>query len=158
MTRELPRIDRTLLFLQGVGAAGLAIAWAGSSASQGWPGVAIAVAGLAGILGTWAFRSLGASFRIAPTPRAGASLVRSGIYRWVRHPMYVSVALVAVAAGLARPSFAVITIAILNIALYVAKARYEERLLVRHYQEYAGYRHHMTRSLFSRGQKSEGKP
>lgn len=158
MTRGLPRADRTLLFLQGVGAVGLALAWTGSSASHGWPGVAIAVAGLAAILGVWAFRSLGASFRIAPTPREGASLVRSGIYRWVRHPMYVSVALVAVAAGLARPSVEVITLAFLNIALYVAKARYEERLLVRHYAEYAGYRDHTARSMFSRGPRSEGKP
>ena len=38
------------------------------------------------------------NFNIRPTPKPGARLVRSGPYRWLRHPMYSSLLLAGMAA------------------------------------------------------------
>jgi protein-S-isoprenylcysteine O-methyltransferase Ste14 len=116
----------------------------------------LAAASLA--LAGWAFVSLGASFRVAPTPLPGARLVRTGIYRWVRHPMYVSVMLATAAAVVARPSVPVMIVAGMNALLYLAKTRYEERALDAHYAEYAGYRRQTLGLPFTRRRKPEREP
>src|SRR5512134_3536099 len=41
------------------------------------------------------------NFNIRPEPKAGGRLVTSGIYRWIRHPMYGAVLLALLAATLA---------------------------------------------------------
>ena len=87
-----------------------------------------------------AFRSLGSSFRVAPAPKEKASLVTSGIYRTLRHPMYTAIASLASGTFLLRPSWEVAGAAVALVIFYVLKARYEEQLLADHYPEYRNYK------------------
>lgn len=154
---NLPATDRILLVAQGLGGLALVascLIWP----APGWPRLAAGLAAASLAIAGWAFVSLGTSFRIAPTPRPGARLVRTGIYRWFRHPMYVSVMLATAAAFLARPSAPVAIVAGLNAVLYLVKARYEERVLDGHYPEYAGYRRRTLGLPFARRQGSQRKP
>ncbi len=76
---------------------------------------------------------------VLPEPRAGGELVTHGIYRIVRHPMYLAVLLCALAAGLAYQSPAKWALAALLAAVLALKIRREERLLRRRFDGYAAY-------------------
>lgn len=86
----------------------------------------------------WTGRSLGSSLTPMPEPN-GAGLVGSGLYRWVRHPMYSGLVViclgVAVGAGVLWCYVAVVLLA----AFFRVKARVEERYLVGAYPGYAEY-------------------
>ena len=85
------------------------------------------------------------NFNIRPTPRREGTLVTSGPYRWIRHPMYTSVLLGA--AGAAWMSHQVLD-AVLWLglmAVLVVKAGLEERALVLRFPSYQAYRLRTTR-------------
>jgi protein-S-isoprenylcysteine O-methyltransferase Ste14 len=136
---RIPRWGPWLVTGQGIGAIALILAWWRFPA-EGWPLAALGAIALGGTVAGAAFLALGSAFRVGPTPRPGARLVRSGIYRWLRHPMYVGAQLVVAAAAISRPSMPVLVVASLNFAWYFLKARYEERLLAAHYADYDHYR------------------
>jgi protein-S-isoprenylcysteine O-methyltransferase Ste14 len=83
-----------------------------------------------------AFRDLGRAISISPEPKIGATLVRTGVYGFLRHPMYTSVVLIAVGMLWVRPSPRVLGTAALVVAFYLLKARYEEARLRARYPEY----------------------
>ena len=140
MTTASPRFETFLLAAQSLGGLGLGAAWLLSGSTSGWPLVALALLIAGGLLAVAAFVALSGSFRVVPSPHADATLVRTGIYRWLRHPMYVAVLLVLAAAACSRPSAWVLLIVGLNFVLYLGKARYEESVLMDHYEGYADYR------------------
>lgn len=80
---------------------------------------------------------------ITPTPNARAGLVETGMYRYVRHPIYTGVLLGAVGAALAHGHFAVMLVALVMIGFFTYKSKYEESLLRAAYPQYADY---MTRT------------
>lgn len=137
-------VDRVLLLTQ----AALAVALVGAVALTPDPALRSAgrttLAAIAGTLalgvGLAALVSMRSSFRIVPTPRHDATLIQHGIYRRLRHPMYTSVLLLLTAISLHQPSAAVLLVAGINVVFYLAKARYEESLLLAHYPGYAQYR------------------
>jgi len=104
-----------------------------------WAGTALTIAGLG--LTTWARAALGANWSGTVSVKAGHQLVRTGPYRWIRHPMYggVLVALLgtALAFGLAH-DVAGLLIAVLALTY---KLRIEERWMARAFgNDYAAYR------------------
>ena len=72
-------------------------------------------------------------------PRAGAPLVTRGLYRHVRHPMYVGEALIAVGAPLTLGCRVVLWLAAPALLVLFARAWLEEEALVRTFPEYARY-------------------
>ena len=92
------------------------------------------------LLGAVALLQMRNSFRVKPTPRPDATLVREGIYRHLRHPMYSAVLGICAAITLHHRTVAVLAMALLNLVFYVLKARYEEGRLDAHYASYAAYR------------------
>jgi protein-S-isoprenylcysteine O-methyltransferase Ste14 len=93
------------------------------------------------ILGLWTLSANHpGNFNIRPEPKAHGHLVTSGPYRWVRHPMYGSVLLLAAGASawLLNLTGAVLWLALLGVL--IAKAHLEELWLVQRYPEYALYR------------------
>ena len=82
-----------------------------------------------------------------PQPRADAHLITDGPYRYVRHPMYVTVLLGAAgwalcAGGLVRALIVLALLLVLN-----GKAALEERLLLARWPGYAAYRERTRRFL-----------
>lgn len=77
---------------------------------------------------------------IMPEPRAGASLVTHGIYRFVRHPMYLAVLLCTAGACLAYGSSWKWAGAGALACVLLLKARREESMLLQRYPSYAQYR------------------
>lgn len=104
--------------------------------------VALAALLAAGALAGAAAISLRKTFGVHPRPRPGGFLVRSGVYTYLRHPMYLSVLLVCLALLLRWPSIPLALATVANVVFYFAKARYEERLLTAHYPDYSDYRAH----------------
>jgi len=107
---------------------------------------AVVVAGLAlhavsVLLAVWARRHLGRNWSGAITAKEQHQLVRTGPYRWLRHPIYT--AMLGMLAGTAVVSgemHALIAMAILIIA-YWRKIRLEERQLLKIFgTEYETYR------------------
>jgi protein-S-isoprenylcysteine O-methyltransferase Ste14 len=81
-----------------------------------------------------------AMVNISPEPNAELQLVEIGLYRWIRHPIYLGVILVAVGATLAHGHWIAFTLAILIVLLFTYKSGFEERWLMRVYSNYADYR------------------
>jgi Phospholipid methyltransferase len=83
--------------------------------------------------------SLGSSFTPLPRPRARTHLRQSGIFRFVRHPVYGGVILIALGWSLAEAPLGLLATALLAL-LFDLKARREEAWLSERFPEYAAYR------------------
>ncbi|HEY8192808.1 MAG TPA: isoprenylcysteine carboxylmethyltransferase family protein [Gaiellaceae bacterium] len=95
---------------------------------------------LAGIgLVVWAGRTMGRSLTPFPTPPAHGRLVRSGPFRYVRHPIYVGGVLVFGGLSLVFSAWGLVLTGVLAV-FWIAKARHEERLLLERFPDYAEYR------------------
>ena len=101
-------------------------------------GVVLCLASM--LVATWAFRSLGAAFRVAPQPRPGSRLATHGVYRVLRHPMYTAVCGVALGVFLLRPTWILAAMAVVMASFYLVKAHHEEQLLKSRYGQYEEYR------------------
>jgi protein-S-isoprenylcysteine O-methyltransferase Ste14 len=107
----------------------------------GAPAGAWALAAGAVMLGAWALScNRPGNFNVRPAPRAGGRLVRSGPYRWIRHPMYTSVMAGGAACVWAAPSAWTALALALLVADLVIKATLEERWMLLEHPDYAGYR------------------
>lgn len=85
------------------------------------------------------------NFRILPEPKIGGRLVVTGPYRWVRHPMYSTLMLVALGGVLnSLHSLNVLGMAWMVVTLWV-KARREERLMAQTHTAYDRYQQTVAR-------------
>ncbi len=80
------------------------------------------------------------NFNIRPEPKAQGQLVQTGPYRWVRHPMYGAVLLLAAGASAWLMTLVGWVLWLDLLGVLLAKAFLEERWLLRRYAEYAEYR------------------
>ena len=95
--------------------------------------------GLAGTI------SLGRNLTPFPKPPAGTRLVTSGIYGFIRHPLYTAVFSAAVGWALVWRSWPALAAALALAPFFDAKARREERWLRQQFPEYAGYEQRVRR-------------
>lgn len=87
------------------------------------------------------------SLRISPIPKSNAPLISSGIYRYVRHPMYLGVILIGFGmAGYADSVLGWIAEMLLILELNI-KARFEDALLCEIHPESVHYQLHVSRLL-----------
>lgn len=96
---------------------------------------------LAIVIFTFAAQALRPSLRINPIPKPGAPLITDGIYKYMRHPMYFSVMVIATALFMQKVNLITFLIWIALGTNMRIKARYEDVLLqeihtsAKHYQE-----------------------
>ena len=100
-------------------------------------GAGLFVAG--GALGIAGVRALGANRSPYPQPLAQAQLVRTGVYRRARHPLYGSLVLASLGWALLWQSGATLLVTPLLTAMLLAKSRREEMWLRQKFPEYAAY-------------------
>ena len=96
--------------------------WLAGAGVHGWPviaGLVIIWAGLA--VRIWAVGTLGRAFRTTVEVGQGQAVVTRGPYRWVRHPSYTGLLLIAAGFGLAFSTWPGL---ILCIVLPAAALRY----------------------------------
>jgi protein-S-isoprenylcysteine O-methyltransferase Ste14 len=101
--------------------------------------VTIAIQACAAALMIWARFAFGIrSFHGAANPTAGG-LVRSGPYKYIRHPIYAGILYFLWAGIAAHPSPANAAVGLLASLMSAVRMGAEEKLLVRTYPEYREY-------------------
>jgi len=105
--------------------------WHGVGIAICAPGLAIIVAGLV---------AMGRVMQVSPAPKADGHLVTRGIYGWLRHPMSTGILFIVVGLVVRTPALAAAIVGAALAALLLAKARFEESLLLARYPGYADYR------------------
>jgi len=106
-------------------------------------GVAVMAAGVA--LALAGYRSLGTSHSPGTTPIVGAGLVSSGVYGYLRHPIYAGWCLGAFGFALTFGSWLGVGVAVALVVFYDLRTREEEKFLLRQYDGYAAYRERVKR-------------
>ena len=125
---------------------GAAEVWSGP-----WGQIASAVGAALGIVGGLAASAgalgLGRNLSPWPGPRDDSQLVRSGAYKFVRHPIYSGLILGAFGWALFINGALTLLYALLLALLLDRKTRYEERLLRNRFEMYASYAREVARFI-----------
>ena len=117
---------------------------------RGWPawafpdGWLVSAAGIVLIAGGAALAIAGVlkhgpAVSALPYPREGGTLLHTGPYRFVRHPIYSGAVFIAFGWAIWRHGWLTLVYAALLFLLFDAKARREERWLVEKFPSYTGY-------------------
>ena len=103
--------------------------------------IAISIFIVGAVLGIWALthNRLG-NFHIQPKMRENAKLVTTGIYRYIRHPMYLSVITMMLAFFVSTPTIIESILFVGLIVVLILKAKREESLWLNHNEEYERYK------------------
>lgn len=80
-----------------------------------------------------------------PTPVESGTLIQSGLYKYIRHPIYSGIILAALGVGVYLGSTWKLSIGVALWVLFYFKSRYEETLLLRQYPDYEAYRKRTSR-------------
>jgi protein-S-isoprenylcysteine O-methyltransferase Ste14 len=113
-----------------------------------WLGVALTTVGVA--IAIWARRTLGEYWSARVTLKEEHRLIRTGPYRWVRHPIYTGMFLAGAGTALVVGEWRGLLAIALMLVTHSRKALREEKLLTREFgDEYAAYRQ-STGFLFPR--------
>jgi protein-S-isoprenylcysteine O-methyltransferase Ste14 len=96
-------------------------------------GVPVGFAGVA--LFWWMFHHLGLNVTSTSMPRRDATLVSSGPYRWIRHPMYSAALILIAATTLLTANVVVMIGGIAMFMLLAARSSVEEQRLVAKFGE-----------------------
>jgi protein-S-isoprenylcysteine O-methyltransferase Ste14 len=107
-------------------------------------GLVISVTGLLILL--LALLQLNSNLSPFPTPKSSAELIQTGLYKFIRHPIYTGIILLLFGYGIYRSSLFKILIALLLFILFYFKSSYEEKLLQTRYSNYSEFK--KTRGRF----------
>ncbi len=114
------------------------ILFSGPWIASGAVGLMVEVAGIA--LGVAAILQMKPGLKnILPLPQNGNTLITNGVYRIIRHPMYLAqvVAVIPLVVDVFNPlRLAALLVLILNL---IFKLNYEEKRLLFHYEAYRAY-------------------
>ena len=103
-----------------------------------WVGVVSGA--LCSLLMYWTLSSLGKNLTDTVVIRAEASLVTHGPYRWVRHPFYVTAALLMASVTVLTANWLVGLFSLIVLALLAVRTPKEEQMLIERFgQQYRDY-------------------
>lgn len=105
-----------------------------------WPSALLQLLGLAfGILAIVIMKRSN-KFNIPPDVREGSKLVKTGIYKYIRHPMYTAVLLYFIPALIHHFTWLRLGYFGILLVTLLLKINYEEKLLKQAFVEYAQYK------------------
>lgn len=131
-----------LMFNDRLGVGWLGRRFVALSPEAGALGVGIAILGIA--FAIWARRHLGANWSATVTLKEGHELIRSGPYRYIRHPIYTGMLTGLAGTALALGEYRGLLSLAIAVASFYYKARKEERYLVQEFG--AGFEEHAQRT------------
>lgn len=100
------------------------------------------------LLGVWSIVVMSRSkLNIAPVPRVGSTLINNGPYRFIRHPMYLSLLLIFVPMMILNNSVAGWVVFIVFCINLILKLSYEEKLLKDTFSNYGDYQQQTWRLI-----------
>lgn len=105
-----------------------------------WSGSIFGAAGV--LLMFWTLTNLGKNLTDTVATRRDATLVTRGPYRWIRHPFYVTAALMMLAAALLSANVLIAVSGLMVIVLLVLRTPKEEQKLLDKFGD--GYRQYMA--------------
>ena len=82
-----------------------------------------------------------------PTPKENGVLINTGLYKYVRHPIYSGIFMAAIGIAFYTGSYWQLSISFILLILFYYKSKYEESLLMEKYNEYENYKK-VTRRFF----------
>jgi protein-S-isoprenylcysteine O-methyltransferase Ste14 len=138
--------------IQGVLLVAEAAAGVAGPAADGTTRLLLAIVGVIGIgvgglLAVRGVVDLRESLTPLPHPRDGASLVDTGSYALVRHPIYGGIVIGALGWGLVTASIPAVAGAVVILAFFRLKSAREEAWLAARYPGYGAYRSRTRRIL-----------
>lgn len=87
------------------------------------------------------------NFNITPEIKENASLITTGAYRYIRHPMYFSVLVMMFGVVVSEPTLLSLFIYALLVVTLFLKAQKEETLWIEQSSEYKTYMQHTKRII-----------
>ncbi len=109
------------------------------------------VGGILCVIGGFLFvagiRALGSNLTAVPFPKAHATLVETGPYRFVRHPMYGGAAIAALGWALLVQGWLTLGYAIILFLFFNFKSRREEQWLKEKFPGYCAYQKRVRRLI-----------
>jgi len=142
LARILVSVQFTVLILQTI----LAIAHAGAMRHDYLTAEITSIL-LGALVIASAGYSLRPSLRISPIPKPDSPLIESGIYRRVRHPMYLGVILIGFGLSGYSDSLLAWLLELTLICDLSIKARFEDALLLEIHPESLHYQMHVSRIM-----------
>lgn len=113
------------------------------NATQAWSGAIVAIAALGMFYLT--HKALGTNWSVSLDVRKDHQLITNGVYRYIRHPMYIAFWLWALAQALLLPNWMAGLSGVVGFGLlYFLRVTREEQLMVDAFGE--GYRSYMLRT------------
>lgn len=100
----------------------------------------LVILAIGGVFGTGGALALGHNLTPFPKPIEGGTLVTSGVYRWVRHPIYTGLILGTLGWSIFRSNLLGVGLAIVLFVFFDLKSRREEQWLAEAYPTYEEYR------------------
>ena len=107
----------------------------------------LAIIAVGGVFGTGGVLALGANLSPFPKPIEGGTLVTSGVYGWVRHPIYTGLILGTLGWSIWNANLLGVGLAVLLFVFFDLKSRWEERWLLEAYPGYAEYRRRVRKLI-----------
>lgn len=84
-------------------------------------------------------KQLGTSLSANPVPREAGKLIETGIYKYVRHPIYTGLLLATLGSCVQSMAVVKFFVWMLLLALLIYKSKFEEKLLQKKYSTYTDY-------------------
>jgi protein-S-isoprenylcysteine O-methyltransferase Ste14 len=114
--------------------------------ATGYAGILIESTGV--FIGLLAIYQMGiGNFNVTPINKENGHLVNTGIYKFVRHPMYFAQLLALLPLVVDYYSFARLSAMLILLITLLLKINYEESHLVKHFDGYADYMKHSKKMI-----------
>jgi protein-S-isoprenylcysteine O-methyltransferase Ste14 len=88
----------------------------------------------------WSYKTLGENYSQEIVVFRSHHLVKTGPYKYIRHPQYASQILMDAGAGFLSLSYIVLALVVIEIPLLILRASLEEKLLAKHLADYEEYK------------------
>lgn len=116
------------------------VEWYDLGFSHNWRSVFICISILGGFVLCLAALQLNRNLSPFPVPKKDGELVQSGLFRYMRHPIYTGILLLLGGYGVYDASLYKLWVAVALWVLFYFKSSFEEQLLEEKFPEYKNYK------------------